>query len=176
MKPKLIIVSGMPGVGKTTLAKNLSEKLTIPYICKDEIKEKLFDILDNTKEEECKKMGSIAYDIMYDMAWKFITNGNSVILESNFTDRSIESLKKFSKKAKITQIYCHADPEIVFKRFYKRHLSGNRHPKHVLYDNPDDFKKRVSNINYKLKLPGRLIEVDMNNSKKVNIAEIISSH
>jgi adenylate kinase family enzyme len=38
-KPKCIIVTGRPGSGKTTLAKRLSERLWMPVISRDEIKE-----------------------------------------------------------------------------------------------------------------------------------------
>ena len=41
----LIIIAGMPAAGKTTFAKYLSEELRIPLVCKDRVKEILFDEL-----------------------------------------------------------------------------------------------------------------------------------
>src|SRR5206468_10021481 len=38
-KPKCIIITGRPGSGKTTLAKKLGERLWMPVISRDEIKE-----------------------------------------------------------------------------------------------------------------------------------------
>lgn len=40
---KLIIINGLPGTGKTTIAKPLASKLGFPLIAKDGIKEFLFD-------------------------------------------------------------------------------------------------------------------------------------
>ena len=39
VKPRCIIVTGRPGSGKTTLAKKLGERLWLPVISRDEIKE-----------------------------------------------------------------------------------------------------------------------------------------
>ena len=38
-KPKLVVVSGRPGAGKTTLAKKLGELIKLPVFCRDEFKE-----------------------------------------------------------------------------------------------------------------------------------------
>ena len=38
-KPKCIIVTGRQGSGKTTLARKLGERMWMPVICRDEIKE-----------------------------------------------------------------------------------------------------------------------------------------
>lgn len=39
LNPRLIIVSGPPASGKTTLAHRLAESVGAPAICRDEIKE-----------------------------------------------------------------------------------------------------------------------------------------
>jgi shikimate kinase len=41
----MIIVTGAPGAGKTTLSKNLAGKFNLPVINKDEIKELLFFLI-----------------------------------------------------------------------------------------------------------------------------------
>lgn len=41
----MVIITGAPDTGKTTLSKNLTKKLNLPVINKDEIKDLLFDDL-----------------------------------------------------------------------------------------------------------------------------------
>jgi len=42
---KLIIINGLPGTGKTTIAKPMAEQLGFPLVSKDTIKEFLFDTI-----------------------------------------------------------------------------------------------------------------------------------
>ena len=45
MKPYIILIAGVPASGKTAYARHVAEKLHIPFIGKDNIKEKLYDSL-----------------------------------------------------------------------------------------------------------------------------------
>ena len=44
-RPMLLVVTGLPCTGKTTLGKYLASQLKLPFIHKDGIKETLFDLL-----------------------------------------------------------------------------------------------------------------------------------
>jgi predicted kinase len=41
--PLLVVVHGPPAAGKTTIAREIAERLRLPLIAKDTIKEALFD-------------------------------------------------------------------------------------------------------------------------------------
>lgn len=43
----VVLITGPPASGKTTLARNLAERLNLPVLAKDRIKETLFDALDD---------------------------------------------------------------------------------------------------------------------------------
>ncbi|MFZ4462043.1 MAG: AAA family ATPase [Patescibacteria group bacterium] len=45
MKSLLIIITGLPCTGKTTLGRKLAEELRLPFVSKDDFKELLFDDL-----------------------------------------------------------------------------------------------------------------------------------
>lgn len=50
--PTLIIVTGFPATGKTTLAKKLSEHFSLPLVYVDELKEMMFDRIGNWEDEK----------------------------------------------------------------------------------------------------------------------------
>ena len=52
--PRLLIVNGLPGSGKTTLSRELAPRLGLPLISKDDIKELLFDQLGWSDREHSK--------------------------------------------------------------------------------------------------------------------------
>ena len=54
----------MPGTGKTTLAKKISEELNLPLISKDNLKVMLFDALGWKDREWSEKIGNVCYKIM----------------------------------------------------------------------------------------------------------------
>ncbi len=63
-----IIVTGIPAAGKSTMAAVLSERLKLPVISKDAIKELLFDTVGFQSRAEKVKLGVASMEIMYDVA------------------------------------------------------------------------------------------------------------
>ncbi len=71
----LIIFGGLPGTGKTTLAKALAEQLQAVYIRIDTIEQRL-------KNLEAMKIGNEGYLVAYDIAADNLRAGNIVIADS----------------------------------------------------------------------------------------------
>jgi predicted kinase len=88
-QPALILVLGMPGSGKTTLATRLSKELTLPLISKDDIKVMLFDVYGWKDREWSKMAGQASYEIMDYFIIEQLRVGNSIIVESPHISKSI---------------------------------------------------------------------------------------
>ncbi|MBU0661013.1 ATP-binding protein [Patescibacteria group bacterium] len=146
---KLIIICGLAGTGKSTLARELSKRLNICCLHKDTIKAGLYEKLNFHTED--------SYKLYFHLAEDQVKNNVDLIMESPFIfegDRKI--LKKWQKKYKIdlTCIICSADVETRKKRI----LTRERHDCHREAD-----KKLLKNLTPKdvdySKLPGRKIEI-----------------
>jgi predicted kinase len=65
MKPILILISGFSCTGKTTLAKKIAQRSSLPLIGRDDIKESLYDSLGYSDRKWSKKLGAASYDLLY---------------------------------------------------------------------------------------------------------------
>lgn len=126
---RLIIICGLPGSGKTTLAKKLSERLKVACIHKDTIKEALYSGLGLTTLEDSKKIGKPSVEIMLAIAAQQIENGVDVIIESpfNFSD-DYELFEKWQEAYDLIvySIICSIDGKERERRF----LTRSRHEAH----------------------------------------------
>ena len=176
--PTLIIVTGLPATGKTTLATTISERLTIPLFCKDDIKEILFDQLGPGDRARSRELGVSSIELLYYSAEILLKAGKSVMIESNFnpafaTKAFLELKEKYSPE--IVQIRCFAQGEVVFERFKARAQSGNRHAGHMDNGNLEGLKPLLLQEKIEIvDLGGRFIDVDTTDFEKIDYNGIIN--
>ncbi len=177
MKNKVILITGFPASGKTTIGKELAKLMSIPFISKDDIKELMFDGLGWKDREWSKKLGLVSYDLLYYFAEALLAANTSFVIESNFKpefDNPKFSALKEKHDFDIIQILCKADGEVLFERFKKRSESGQRHPGHVDVTNYDEFKTALlSGRCEPLDIEGKIIEVDTTDFRKIDIDAIL---
>jgi predicted kinase len=83
-QPHLILIIGLPGTGKSTLARSLARHLRVPLICKDTIKEPLLDLLGAPDRSESRRLSDASFAVMFALARDCFRAGTDVILEGNF--------------------------------------------------------------------------------------------
>lgn len=131
--PLLVIVSGPPGAGKTTIARELGPALGLPVIRKDDIKESLFGSLGWSDRDWSRKLGAATWRLLFLLLDRFMEARAPVLIESNF-DRNLhaEQLGELSRRHgfDLVEVHCTADVEVLARRYREREASGNRHPGH----------------------------------------------
>ena len=129
--PALVIVSGAPGAGKTTLASKIAEQLPLPLLCKDELKEALYDALGSPDAERSRQIGKAAYGVLYAVLRRLLDAGVGAVLESNFyRGWGEQNLAPFAARAHAVLVHCHAPPDVIVDRYVARAHRGERHPGH----------------------------------------------
>lgn len=113
MKNILIIVAGLPGSGKSTFAKALSDKINASYFNTDIIRKT--ENIEGYNEKDKKKV--------YDLMVQKIESGKNLILDGTFYLREIRSqfLKKSAEK-EMNPIFIEvkADEELIKKRISQK--------------------------------------------------------
>lgn len=171
MKPLLILVSGYPGTGKTTLAEKISERFRIPWFGKDEFKEISFDVLGSTDRAWSKKMGQLAFRIIYKNARKLLKTGSPVILEALFSPVGLvqDELAKVTSglDVEILQVICACPAEIALERFKSRWISGGRHVGHREQENFQEVEEMLKKDFEPVPIEGKTIYYDSTNPSRM---------
>lgn len=173
----MIIVTGAPATGKTTLSKKLAEKFNLPVIIKDEIKENLFDSLGIKDKEWALKLGAASFQLTYFFVEKMLQTGKPFIVEGNFGDEyATKSFLDIKARCnyETLQLFCHAEDKVLYERYISRDNSGDRHPGHSkLMIGFEEYKKITNSRNYKLDIP-ESTNIDINTTKfeTVNFQQI----
>lgn len=144
-----VVVTGLPGSGKTTLAGPIASCLNVPLIAKDHIKELLADHLGLGPLAD--QYGKAAAQVMYGLAAK----APEVVLESFFWP-GLSEPELLALERPLVQVHCRCAPELALKRFERRLRDGNRHPVHHTMDDWDRFSVGGGLLD----LPGVRIDVD----------------
>ena len=155
--PLLVVVTGMPASGKTTVAESLSRRLRLPLIAKDEIKERLYDTLGSGDVEWSRHLGRAAHALIQSFAKALLASGRSVIVEANFFHGAEERRFVALPPHRLVQIHCSAPLELLVERYAHRVRHTGHHDDEKVVELAARFE---SGAHLPLDLRGELIELD----------------
>ena len=139
-KPRLIVVTGRPGSGKTTLSKELGKILYLPVVSRDEIKEGYVNTFNTKHDELPENTNRIASETFFNNIEFLLSNNVSMIAEASFQHHVWEpKLRKIREHGDILMIICEANAEVSAKRHLERGIDD---PKREYYHGD----KRVSHF------------------------------
>jgi predicted kinase len=133
--PLLVIVSGAPGSGKTTLAQRLAPALGLPALLKDDLKETLYDTLGLPRDQKgSQRLGAASMALLVRIAEQLLAAGAPCLIEANFQRGGEALFAPLLPLARVVQLHCGGDPEVIVRRYAERAERGERHPGHRDHD------------------------------------------
>jgi predicted kinase len=155
--PLLVVVHGPPAAGKTTVAREIAQRLRLPLLTKDTVKEALFDGLGTGDLEWSRRLGGATYEILAALVDESVAAGASLVLEGNFVRGSELERRLAALPARFVQIHCTAPLPLLLERYESR----ERHPGHVDGERIDGLREAVESHRHDpLDLPGETIRID----------------
>lgn len=154
--PYLILVTGLPASGKSTLARELARLLRAPLIGKDMIKEPLLDVLGGADGGHSRLLSAASFAVLFSVARELLARGLSLIVEGNFRPGEHERalLDALPPGIAILQVLCRVPESERIERLQRRATDTGRHAGHR-----DAARSPVADQGGFLELPGRRIAV-----------------
>ena len=181
-KLTLILLSGHPATGKTTISKKIAGKFKLPVVSPDSIKEIIWDCVGwEHDKEEWNKFGKASFEVMYYFIQENLSKNKSIVVDAHFNpeinNERINNLKdKYG--CEILQIYCNARKEVIIERFKNRIRSDNYHSGHkhgidMVYTKEEYFSK-IGEGDKRLAINGKTLEVDTTNVDNIDYDKIFN--
>lgn len=130
-RPRLVLVTGSPGSGKTTLAERLGPALGLPVLSRDRLKALLADSLDPSASADMVLLRKVHVRLFFRLVPYLLGSGPGLIVESAL-DRSLapNDLAPALAFADAVIVHCDVPHDVSVQRFGERARRGERHRAH----------------------------------------------
>ena len=127
---RLILVSGLPASGKTTLARLLAARYRLPLLAKDAIKETLLDAAGTVDAARSRALSDLSFRLLFAQLRQLADAGIDTVVEGNFRAGEHEGPLRALPATRIVQILCRVGEATRLQRIAARAGDAARHPGH----------------------------------------------
>jgi len=122
--PALVVVTGRPGSGKTSLAHELARTIHCPLISRDEMKEGFVNTIGEVGSPGHDEIARHIYNTFFDAIELLLSRRITIVAEAAFQHkRWAPKLELLQQIARLRMIVCQVDPELARRRHVERGLA-----------------------------------------------------
>jgi predicted kinase len=130
--PVLVVVSGPPGSGKTTLAHEVARAVGCPAVCRDEIKEGMAHATPGFVPGPGDDLTMRTLPAFFGVLELLLRAGVTTVAEAAFQDRIWRPrLAPLLPLARLRIVHCTVDPETAWERIVGRGKAGGARAAHA---------------------------------------------
>jgi hypothetical protein len=156
--PYVVLFTGLPAAGKTTLGQSVSAALDIPALRLDSIKESLFDSIGYSTLAWSEFLTIVSRD----MAFRLLPSVGPCVFDVFISPEEAQR-RLLPSVETIIEIHLNVAYENAWRRFVERARSGRRHPGHFNADVTLEFfvsSLEPQHVDKPFRLGGPLLEID----------------
>ena len=127
---RVLLITGLPGSGKSVLARFLAQRYGVLLLSKDLIKEPLLDVLGAGDAAHSKRLSDASFAALFAVARQALAAGLDLILEGNFRAGEHEEPLRVISGAPLLQVLCRVDESVRLARLARRRQDPTRHAGH----------------------------------------------
>jgi predicted kinase len=175
-QPTLVVVSGPPGSGKTTLAHKIAAMVGCPAICRDEIKEGMVHATPGFVPGPRDELAARTLPTFFDVLRLLLGAGVTTVAEAAFQDRLWRlGLGPLWSLAQIRIVHCSVPAELAFQRSLRRRAENPLRRAHADPEPHDAPERMLGHAAFnRVSVDAPWLEVDTADGYRPRLAEIVA--